>query len=159
MSDSSLASFLGEVTRPGLVSMPGLDTVILFVPPEAISPFCRWCRSSLLAMLGTALVLFLALRACLASLSVAVLTYCLLGWDGRFPGGGIFRGCSSVDCVVRVFLPVGLRLVYRLARSPRLLLLELFPSFKFRVAALAGLLFSSSCTCLVSSGDCGFADV
>ena len=51
-----------------------------------------------------------------------------------------------------MFLPVGLRLVYRLARSPRLLLLELFASFKFRVAALAGLLFSSSCTCLVSSG-------
>ena len=48
--------------------------------------------------------------------------------------------------------PRGLRLVYRLAQSPRLLLLELFASFKFRVAALAGLLFSSSCTCLVSSG-------
>ena len=48
--------------------------------------------------------------------------------------------------------PRGLLLVYRLARSPRLLLLELFASFKFRVAALAGLLFSSSCTCLVSSG-------
>ena len=48
--------------------------------------------------------------------------------------------------------PRGLRLVYRLARSPRLLLLELFASFEFRVAALAGLLFSSSCTCLVSSG-------
>ena len=46
--------------------------------PEAISPFRRWCRSSLLAMLGTDLVLFLALRARLASLSVAVLTYCLL---------------------------------------------------------------------------------
>ena len=51
-----------------------------------------------------------------------------------------------------MFLPVGLRLVYRFARSPRVLLLELFASFKFRVAALAGLLFSSSCTCLVSSG-------
>ena len=51
-----------------------------------------------------------------------------------------------------MFLPVGLGVVYRLARSPRLLLLELFASFKFRVAALAGLLFSSSCTCLVSSG-------
>ena len=48
--------------------------------------------------------------------------------------------------------PRGLRLVYRLARFPRLLLLELFASFKFRVAALAGLLFSSSCSCLVSSG-------
>ena len=51
-----------------------------------------------------------------------------------------------------MFFPVGLRLLYRLAQSPRLLLLELFASFKFRVAALAGLLFSSSCTCLVSSG-------
>ena len=80
MSDSSLASFLGEVARPGLVSMPGLDTVILVLPPPswAISPFCRWCRSSLLAMLGTDLVLFLALRARLASLSVAVLPYYLL---------------------------------------------------------------------------------
>ena len=48
--------------------------------------------------------------------------------------------------------PRGLRLVFRLARSPRLLLLELFASFTFRVAALAGLLFGSSCTCLVSSG-------
>ena len=63
-----------------------------------------------------------------------------------------------------MFLPVGLRLVSRLARSPRLLLLELFASFKFRVAALAGLLFRSSCTCLVSSGtaasrmfECGLA--
>ena len=51
-----------------------------------------------------------------------------------------------------MFLPVGLRLVSRLARSPRLLLLELFASFQFRLAAFAGLLFSSSCTCLVSSG-------
>ena len=102
-------------------------------------------------MLGTDLVLFLALRARLASLSVAVLTYCLLvGMVASL--WRRFRGCSSVDCVVWVFLPVGLRLVYRLARSPRLLLLELFPSFKFRVAALAGLLFRSSCTCLVSSG-------
>ena len=146
--------FLGEVARPGLVSMPGLDTVILVLPfPSwAISPFRRWCRSSLLALLGTDLVLFLALRPRLASLSVAVLTYCLLVGMVASLVEAFFRGCSSVDCVVRVFLPVGLRLVYRLARSPRLLLLELFPSFKFRVAALAGLLFSSSCTCLVSSG-------
>ena len=80
MFNSSLASFLGEVAHPGSVSMPGLDTVILacLLLPEAISPFRRWCRSSLLAMLGTDLVLFLALRARLASLSVAVLTYCLL---------------------------------------------------------------------------------
>ena len=34
--------------------------------------------------------------------------------------------------------PRGLRLVYRLARSPRLLLLELFASFKFRVALPRG---------------------
>ena len=80
MSDSSLASFLGEVARPGLVSMPGLDTVILVLPSPSWGhlSFRRWCRSSLLAMLGTDLVLFLALRARLASLSVAVLTYCLL---------------------------------------------------------------------------------
>ena len=73
-----------------------------------------------------------------------------MGWS--LPWWRCFRGCSSVDCVVLVFLPVGLRLVYRLARSPRLLLLELFASFKFRVAALAGLLFSSSCTCLAPRG-------
>ena len=75
-----MASFLGEVARPGLVSRPGLDTVILVLPSPswAISPFRRWCRSSLLALLGTDLVLFLALRTRLASLSVAVLTYCLL---------------------------------------------------------------------------------
>ena len=114
-------------------------------------------------MLGTDLVLFLALRARLASLSVAVLTYCLLvGMVASLVE--VFSGCSSVDYVVRVFLPVGLRLVSRLARSPRLLLLELFASFQFRVAALAGLLFSSSCACLVSSGtaasrmfECGLA--
>ena len=81
MSDSSLASFLGEVVRSwvGVYAWlrhghPGLCLLL----PEAISPFRRWCRSSLLAMLGTDLVLFLALRARLASLSVAVLTYCLL---------------------------------------------------------------------------------
>ena len=63
-----------------------------------------------------------------------------------------------------MFLPVGLRLVSRLARSPRLLLLELFASFQFRLAAFTGLRFSSSCTCLVSSGtaasrmfECGLA--
>ena len=63
-----------------------------------------------------------------------------------------------------MFLPVGLRLVSRLARSPRLLLLELFASFQFRLAAFTGLLFCSSCTCLVSSGtaasrmfECGLA--
>ena len=63
-----------------------------------------------------------------------------------------------------MFLPVGLRLVSRLGQSPRLLLLELFASFQFRVAAFAGILFSSSCTCLVSSGtaasrmfECGLA--
>ena len=80
------------------------------------------------------------------------------GWDGRFPGGGVFgdaprstpsSGCSS---------PFGLRLVYRLARSPRLLFLELFlvqvqsgcvswPPIPF-ILRLPGLL-----------GDCGFADV
>ena len=35
MSVSSLASFLGEVARPGLVSMPGLDTVILVLLPPS----------------------------------------------------------------------------------------------------------------------------
>ena len=45
MSDSSLASFLGEVARPGLMSMPVLDTVSLVVPPPSLGhlsvPF-RW---------------------------------------------------------------------------------------------------------------------
>ena len=75
MSDSSLASFLGG----GGSSWVGVYAWLRHGHPGlAISPFRRWCRSSLLAMLGTDLVLFLALRARLASLSVAVLTYCLL---------------------------------------------------------------------------------
>ena len=50
------------------------------------------------------------------------------GWDGRFPGGGVFfgdapRSTPSSGC----FSPFGLCLVYRLARSPRLLFLELLP--------------------------------
>ena len=103
-------------------------------------------------MLGTDLVLFLALWARLASLSVAVLTYCLLvgmvaslveGVFGDAPRSTASSGCSS---------PFGLRLVSRLARPPRLLLLELFASFRFRLAAFTGLLFCSSCACLVSSG-------
>ena len=49
--------------------------------------------------------------------------------------------------------PRGLRLGFRFVRSPWLLLLELFASFQVQaVAALAGLLFCSSCACLVSSG-------
>ena len=36
MSDSSLASFLGKVARPGLMSMPDLDTVSLVVPPPSL---------------------------------------------------------------------------------------------------------------------------
>ena len=114
-------------------------------------------------MLGTDLVLFLALRARLASLSVAVLTYCLL----------VGMVASLVEVFSGMLLgrlrrpgvpPRWLALSFPACRSPRLLLLELFASFKFRVAALAGLLFSSSCTCLVSSGtaasrmfECGLA--
>ena len=49
--------------------------------------------------------------------------------------------------------PRGLRLVFRFVRSPRLLLLERFCLVQVQaVAALAGLLFGSSCACLVSSG-------
>ena len=33
--DFSLASFLGVVTLPGLLSMPDLDTVSLVVPPPS----------------------------------------------------------------------------------------------------------------------------
>ena len=115
-------------------------------------------------MLGTDLVLFLALRARLASLSVAVLTYCLLvGMVASLVE--VFSG-MLLGRLRRPGVPprFGLRLVSRLARSPRLLLLELFASFQFRLAAFTGLLFSSSCTCLVSSGtaasrmfECGLA--
>ena len=83
-------------------------------------------------MLGTDLVLFLALRARLASLSVAVLTCCLL----------VEMVASLVEVFSGMLLgrlrrpgvpPRGLRLVFRFVRSPRLLLLELFASFKFRL--------------------------
>ena len=49
--------------------------------------------------------------------------------------------------------PRGMCLVFRFVRSPRLLLLELFCLVQVQaVAAFAGLLFCSSCACLVSSG-------
>ena len=49
---------------------------------------------------------------------------------------------------------------FRFTWSPRLLLLELFASVRFRLWLLPlPLLFFSSCACLVSLGDCGFADV
>ena len=123
MSDSSLASFLGGVARPGLVSMPGLDTVFLVLPPPFLGllSFRRWCRSSLFAMLGIGLVLFLALRARLASLSVAVLTcYLLVGRVASLVEAfsGMLLGRLRRPGVPPRF---GLRLVYRLARSPRLL--------------------------------------
>ena len=109
-------------------------------------------------MLGIGFVLFLALRARLASLSVAVLTcYLLVGivaslvvaFFGDAPRSTPSSGCSS---------PFGLRLVYRLARSPRLLFSGFYlvqvqdgcvswPPVPFFLR-LPGLL-----------GDCGFADV
>ena len=64
-------------------------------------------------MLGTDLVLFLALRARLANLSVAVLTCCLLvGMVGFSCGGvsGMLLGRLRRPGVP----PRGLRLVYRL---------------------------------------------
>ena len=61
------------------------------------------------------------------------------------------RGCFSVDCVVRRFLPVqppGCRFTW----CPRHLLLELFASVRFRLWLLPlPLLSFSSCACLVSS--------
>ena len=50
------------------------------------------------------------------------------GWDGRFPGGGVFSG-MLLGRLRRPGVPprFGLRLVYRLARSPRPLFLELLP--------------------------------
>ena len=109
-------------------------------------------------MLGIGFVLFLALRARLASLSVAVLPcYLLVGIVASLveaffrdaPRSTPSSGCSS---------PFGLRLVYRLARSPRLLFFVLslvqvqdgcvsWPPVPF-ILRLPGLL-----------GDCGFADV
>ena len=102
-------------------------------------------------MLGTDLVLFLALQARLASLSVAMLTCCLLvGMVASLVE--VFRGCSSVDCVVRGFLPVACAWFSGLSG----LLGSCFGAFCLvqvqAVAALAGLLFCSSCACLVSSG-------
>ena len=109
-------------------------------------------------MLGIGLVLFLALRARLASLSVAVLTYCLL----------VGMVASLVEAFSGMLLgrlrrpgvpPRWLALSFTgLPGSPRLLLLELFlvqvqsgcvswPSVPF-ILRLPGLL-----------GDCGFADV
>ena len=41
-------------------------------------------------MLGIGLVLFLALRARLASLVYRGVDLLPPGWDGRFPGGGVF---------------------------------------------------------------------
>ena len=86
------------------------------------------------------------------------------GWDGRFPGGGVFG--MLLGRLRRPGVPPRfcLRFVSRLARSPRLLFFRAFTSFRFRVAALAGLLFRSSCAYLVSSGtaasrmfECGLA--
>ena len=73
------------------------------------------------------MVLFLALRARLASLSVAVLTcYLLVGMVASLVEAfsGMLLGRLRRPGVPPRF---GLRLVYRLARSPRLLFLELLP--------------------------------
>ena len=109
-------------------------------------------------MLGTDFVLFLALQARLASLSVAVLTCCLLvGMVASLVE--VFRGCSSVDCVVRGFLPVACAWFSGLSG----LLGSCFWSFLPRS--------SSGCGCFSWPpvrfilrlpgllGDCGFADV
>ena len=70
--------------------------------------------------------------------------FLLVGMVASICGG--LRGCFSVDCVVRRFLPDAN------AWSPRLLLLELFASVRFRLWLLPlPLLFFSSCACLVSS--------
>ena len=73
------------------------------------------------------MVLFLALRARLASLSVAVLPcYLLVGMVASLVEAfsGMLLGRLRRPGVPPRF---GLRLVYRLARSPRLLFLELLP--------------------------------
>ena len=83
-------------------------------------------------MLGTDLVLFLALLARLASLSVAVLTCCLLvGMVASLVE--VFSGMLLGRLRRPGIPPRGLRLGFRFVRSPRLLLLELFASFKFRL--------------------------
>ena len=89
-------------------------------------------------------------RSCLASLAVAVLTCFLLVGMVASTCEGI-RGCSSVDCVVRRFLPDACAWV-PVYLVPRLLLLGLFASVWFRLWLLPlPLLFFSSCACLVSS--------
>ena len=83
-------------------------------------------------MLGTDFVLFLALQARLASLFVAVWTCCLLvGMVASLVE--VFRGCPFGRLSRPGVPPRGLRLVFWFVRSPRLLLLELFASFKFRL--------------------------
>ena len=109
-------------------------------------------------MLGTDLVLFLALQARLASLSVAVLTCCLLvGMVASLVE--VFRGCSSVDCVVRGFLPVACAWFSGLSS----LLGSCFWSFLPRSSSGCGC-FSWPPVLFILRlpgflGDCGFADV
>ena len=109
-------------------------------------------------MLGTDLVLFLALLARIASLSVAVLTCCLLvGMVASLVE--VFRGCSSVDCVVRGFLPVACAWVSGLSG----LLGSCFWGFLPRSSSGCGcfswppVLFILRLPGLLR--DCGFADV
>ena len=93
MSDSSLASFLGEVARPGLVSawlrhgLPGLASSFLrpSIVPPVVSVFTlrdawNWLRSipSSAGSPGEPVCRGVGLLP--------------PGWDGRFPGGGVFSG-------------------------------------------------------------------
>ena len=54
------------------------------------------------------------------------------GWDGRFPCGGV-SGMLLGRLRRPGIPPRGLRLGFRFVRSPRLLLLELVASFRFRL--------------------------
>ena len=102
-------------------------------------------------MLGNDLVLFLALQARLASLSLAVLPCCLLvGMVASLVE--VFRGCSSVDCVVRGFLPVACAWFSGLSGLLGSCFWSFLPHSSSGCGCFAGLLFCSSCACLVSSG-------
>ena len=94
MSDSSLASFLGEVARPGLVSLPGLRHGL----PGLASSFLRPSIVPPVVSVFTLRVAWNWIRSIPSTAGSPGEPVCrgvdLLppGWDGRFPGGGVFSG-------------------------------------------------------------------
>ena len=64
----------------------------------------------------------------------------------------VFRGCSSVDCVVRGFLPVACAWFSGLSGLLGSCFWSFLPRSSSGCGCFSGLLFCSSCACLVSSG-------